>query len=268
MGFIARMGEKLGLYRTVQLPEEQQPIDQRPTEVVKRTVTLQELRAQMPDPPAGAFEGTGPGIPGGQNGVAVKPKTDKPPTPKPLNYDLGKVYDAAKVVAPPSGWSIEKVIKLLKTDQFKSMPADQAKQSLLGMLAAESVSAADVVKDAIARDKALDAFELHLRRKLGERRKSLQTEIDGHRNEIEALRAAIGDLEKQVEKCEAASKQEEVDLQNWIDTTKREREEELARAVGLLSSEPVISVGQVDPAKAAPEAAKPQAAKSPPATGG
>lgn len=257
MGFLGRMGEKLGLYRTVQIPEEQQSADQRPTEVVKKTVTLQELQAKLPDVPASAFEGASTGIPGGQTGVQVKPKKDKPLSPRPLNYDLGRVFEAAKVAAPASGWSIEKVVRLLKTDQFKSMPTDSAKQSLLGMLAAENVTAADVVKDAIARDKALDAFELHLRRKLGERKKALQQEIDGHRKEITALEAAIGDLDKQIETCETSIRQEEVDLRNWLDTTKRQKEEELANAVGLLTSDPVISIGQVDPPKAAPVTAPP-----------
>jgi hypothetical protein len=260
MGFLTRWGDKLGLYRAVPAS----PPD--PSEAVtKKTTTLRELQAQLPDVSPAVFE----------KAPALTPAADAPlPPPKaraprPLSYEFEKIYTAARVYPPAHGWTIERVVKLLRTDQFKSMDDETIKKSLLGMLAAENVPAEDIVKDAIARDKAIDAFEIHLHGKLEERHKQLQQKIESNRREIEALKAALGDLERQIGDLAATSDQEQIDLRNWVDTIKRAKEEELARAVAFLTAEPVISIGSAKPEAApAPAAPSPDGAAGKPAGGG
>jgi hypothetical protein len=245
MGFMSSWGEKLGLYRATPAPPPGPAADPAAAAVVaKKTVTIQDLQAQLPDVSPSVFDKPAGGAPPGP--APAKPQSPAK-APRALAYDFAKVYEAARIAAPPHGWTVERVLKLLQTDQFKSMAPETVKQSLLGMLAAESVPAADVVKDAIARDKAIDAFELHLRRKLDERKAQAREKAESNRREIEALRAAIGDLEKAIADAEDDARQGEVDLQNWVDTVKRAKEEELARAVSFLVAEPVISIGKATP---------------------
>jgi hypothetical protein len=264
MGFLSSWGEKMGLYRATPAPPPGPAADPAEAAVSKKTVTLRELQAQMPDVAPGVFDKQ-PAAPPPAAATPGKAEGKTKP-PRALAYDFDKVYEAARVAPPAHGWTIERVIKLLRTEQFKTMPPDTIKQSLLGMLAAENVPAVDLVKDAIARDKAIDAFELHLRGKLGERQKQLKQQAEGNRREIEALRAAIGDLERQIDEAETACAQEGIDLQNWVDTAKRAKEEDLARAVGLLTAEPVVSIGNATAPPAAPSPGQPKdaAPKGPP----
>jgi hypothetical protein len=244
MGFLTSWGEKMGLYRATPATPPGPPVDPAATSIAKKTLTIRDLQAQLPDVSPSVFEkaaGTSPPEPAA---AKTAPKTK---APRPLAFDFAKVYEAARVAAPPHGWTVERVIKLLQTDQFKTMAAETIKQSLLGMLAAESVPATDVVRDAIARDKAIDAFELHLRRKLEERKGQAREKGESNRREIEALKAAIGDLERASAEADDLARQEEVDLQNWVDTAKRAKEEELARAVSFLTAEPVVSIGNATP---------------------
>ena len=261
MGFLGRMGEKLGLYRTVRIPEDEQPLGMQATEISKKVVSLKDLQAQAPEVSPSVFDrGAGPG-------TETRPGTQKSLKPRALSYDFGKIYEAAKISVPAHGWTIEKVIKLLKTDQFKEMTPDNIRRLVQGMLAAENVVILDVVKDAIARDKAIDAFELYLRRKVDDRKKETQRKMEEHRREIQALKDSIGDLEKQVETCATGIRQEEIDLKYWVDTAKLAQEEELAHAVSFLTEEPVITTGPVYPVPDAPAPKPPrkEGGKAPPA---
>jgi hypothetical protein len=270
MGFLTSWGEKLGLYRATPAPAPGSDVDPAAAATAKKTVTIRQLQELLPDVPPGVFDKAPSAPPPAAEHPGTASVKTKPP--RALSYDFDKVYEAARVAPPAHGWTIERVIKLLRTEQFKSMPPETVKQSLLGMLAAENVPAVDIVKDAIARDKAIDAFELHLRGKMKERQKQYQQQVENNRREIEALKAAMGDLDRQINEAETASRQEEIDLLNWLDTAKRAKEEDLARAVTFLTAEPVISIGRVDkppspPAAVAPppkDAAPKPAPKGPP----
>lgn len=236
MSFIGSLGAKLGLYRTVQIATASPPANDRPTEIVKRVVTLEELQAKIPEVSAGAFENTRP----------TKPVT-APPTPglepRLLTYDLSKVYTAAKVAEPAHGWSIDRVLRLLKGPELRDLAPEARSASLLSMMAKDGVLGGEVVQDAIARDKALDAFERHLRRKLSDRKKEIQDKIESQRKEVEALQESLKEITGRIDSSVIQMRQDEVDLNHWLGSVKRSQEEEFARAVKLLTSDPVISVG-------------------------
>ena len=91
----------------------------------------------------------------------------------------------------------------------------------------EKVDAADIVKDAIFRDQALDAFE-----------DSISKKRQRWRAEQQHLLSNLSARMKQVEK-EVAAEEE-----RWSDwrLQKRQRERDMAHAVGFLIDRPVISI--------------------------
>jgi hypothetical protein len=102
------------------------------------------------------------------------------------------------------------------------MDRTQAQHETLAMLAAEKVNAEDLIKDAISRDQALDAFAESILKK----RERWLTE---KRQEIQTLEQEIAAEEKE-----------------WSDwrRRKRQREQDMARAVGYLIDKPVISIDE------------------------
>jgi hypothetical protein len=90
------------------------------------------------------------------------------------------------------------------------------------MLAVEKVDAADLIKDAISRDQALDAFTDSIRKKR-------EQWLADKRQEIQAIEREI-----------------EVEERKWNEwrRKKRQREQDMARAVGYLVDGPVISVDE------------------------
>jgi len=107
------------------------------------------------------------------------------------------------------------------------MSRDDAQRATLQMLTEEKVDAADIIKDAIFRDQALDAFEDSLSRKR-QRWHADQQQL------LSDLSARM----KQVEKDIAA---EEERWKDWRQQ-KRQRERDMAYAVGFLIDRPVISI--------------------------
>jgi hypothetical protein len=117
--------------------------------------------------------------------------------PAELSVPVEQIFATAGVKAAHHGWTVERLKQLLKTEQFKSKDRDEVQKAILNILANENVAVEDVVKDAVARDQALDAFEEFAGKKMEQRTsararkmselesqvRSLQEERDGLRRE-------------------------------------------------------------------------------------
>lgn len=73
--------------------------------------------------------------------------------------DFPTVYQLAKVPAPAHGYSIDKVESMLANPRLQGMAPSIKANSVLMALEVAGVPIADVVADAVARDKAIDDFE-------------------------------------------------------------------------------------------------------------
>lgn len=145
----------------------------------------------------------------------------------PVSFD--EIFKAAGIDTPPNGWTVDRLGEFLNGDRIRTMDRAEAQRETLETLAAEKVDAADVVKDAILRDQALDAFAEFTFRKRGQWLEERQKEIQ-----------ALKDKQKQLEQQLAAADKK------WNDwrTLKRQREQDMARAIGYLIDRPVISVDE------------------------
>ncbi len=186
------------------------------SKIETRSVTLQELTSEI-------------------RSEAVRALADAPAE---LTVSFEKIMETAGIVPGPHGWTIERLREMLLTDEFKPLAREEAQKRIVARLAAEGVAAEDLVKDAVARDRAMDAFEKTARTKMEER-------LATRERQNAELAAKIKDLEK-----ESARLREQIaaDQSRWREwrSQKRGRERDLAWTVGFLIDRQVITTDDDD----------------------
>lgn len=154
---------------------------------------------------------------------------------------FAEVYQAAEILPPANGYTIFKVAEMLQSEHIRSLPVEIKRSSVLVALEAAGVKIAEVIQDAIKRDKALDTFEMVQQRALdaldqrmaGENRK-LQEEADRVLNELRAKMQANND---------SVTKEREKFL-TWR-LEKQKEEQRIADAVAPFVSPNPVSTGPV-----------------------
>jgi hypothetical protein len=182
-----------------------------PGKVVTRTVTLDELRSQVHSEEVHALA----------------------ELPAELSLPFDKIFEAAGVRVPEHGWTVARLKALLLTEPFQRQEHAAVQLALLNTLHSAHVPAEDLVKEAVAQDQALDAFESFVCSKTkghmatAERRIA---ELDARLQVLQTERAGLAER-LQVE---------QENLRAWR-RRKRAYERELAAAVGYLTDRPVIT---------------------------
>jgi hypothetical protein len=196
LAMLRKLGDRLGV---VELSPESPP-SATPIKIQTRTITLSELTMT----------------------IQVTDVRSLAESPAELLIPFDDVFKAAGIVAPPGGWSIERLCEFLNAEPGRKMDRGEAQQQILQMLAAEKVDTADVVRDAISRDQALDAFCDSVRKKR-------QLWVAEKKEEIRAIEEQLAEEEKK-----------------WLEwrRKKRQREQDMANAVGYLVDKPVISIDE------------------------
>jgi hypothetical protein len=146
--------------------------------------------------------------------------------PAELTVALEKVCETAGVKAPNNGWTVDKLRDVLRTDKFKNLSRNHAQRALIEQFAAEKVDVQQLVKDAVARDQAIDAFAKFARDKMQSRRQARQSQIE--------------QLQQQLDRLKHDGEQEEQQWQQW-QKRKKEYEKEMAWAIGYLLDNPIIT---------------------------
>jgi hypothetical protein len=149
--------------------------------------------------------------------------------PAELSVDFERVFEAAGIKASPGAWNAERLKQVLRTDAIKKLERKTAQIAVLNLLALDKVPVENVVKDVIARDQALDAFEAFVRRKLEDRRAARVRQIE--------------DLEEQRKRLIAENEEDAERWRKWLES-KRATERELAWAVGYLIDRPVVTIDE------------------------
>jgi hypothetical protein len=163
--------------------------------------------------------------------------------PSELSASYEKVFDAAGVAAPPHGWTIERLQQQLRDARYATLDRQSVQKEILQTLSANQAHVQDVVKDAVARDQALDAFELFVVAKMN-------TRADMRKEKSAQLQDRIKELQKELAQLDAEAKSDHASLSQW-QAKKVEFEKSMADALSFLLEKPVISIGN--------NSAKPQA---------
>lgn len=153
--------------------------------------------------------------------------------PAELTVPFEKIFETAGIVPPANGWNVDKLKQLLLTDALKDKGREMVQKGILNILNSENVPVEDVVKDAMARDKALDSFEAFARKKIEDRMAARERQIAEIESQIEALQSELNGLREKAK----------IDQEKWREwrRQKRAQERELAWAVGYLIDRQVIT---------------------------
>jgi hypothetical protein len=156
--------------------------------------------------------------------------------------DFPEIYKASGVTDPPHGFSAYKVLEILSSPDFAALEPRAKAAALSGFLKMNPsgpVPIADVIQDAVARDRALDNFEQFLAKKLEARAEELS-------KENAALQAEVDELtrrnQEKMNANRAALDQEKQRLAQW-QARKRIEERKLFDAVGPFVEQNPVSVG-------------------------
>jgi predicted amino acid-binding ACT domain protein len=194
LDMLRKLGDRLGIVELS--PGQEQPAV--PVKIHTRTITLSELIMT----------------------IQIAEVRELAELPAELSISFDDIFKAAGIQPSPSAWTVDRLQEFLNSKRIQGMDRDGVQRETLRMLAAEKVDAADLIKDAISRDQALDAFadSILKKRELWLARK---------RQEIQALEQEIAVEEKE--------------FSDWR-RRKRRREQDMARAIGYLIDRPVISI--------------------------
>lgn len=189
-----------------------------PAKVATRTITLTELRIEIL----------------GERVADLAPATDDDAG---LAIPFSIIDETAGVRTPAHGWHAERVAELARRHAQAPRAAMQA--AVLAELAQAGAPAEDVVRDALARDQAVDAYAVAaaaaLSARIARRRKRCA--------EIATL------MERYQQEMAGLERQDAVDRDRWAAwwATKLARERTLAAAVDALLDHPVVTVDQETP---------------------
>jgi len=219
---LRKLGGKLGVLQVITQPE---PAPSAPdkSKIATRSVTLDDLIGELRQSEVRALS----------------------ELPAELSVPFEKVFETAGIRSQPQSWTVDRLTKLLRSDGYKKLDRAAAQKVLAGLIAAESASVEDVVRDAVARDNAIDAFETFAKAKLDERgklRKQRLSELDDKARDLREQMARL--------------RQEAVhDRERWREFMARKIacEKEMAWAVGFVLDRPVVSISTPPPDEASVE---------------
>lgn len=200
------IGDKIGILETVSAS------GRAPAARIRtRTVTLRELTVEI-------------------KSVEVKALAEAPAE---LAIPLDKIFETAGIEAGPGSWTVDKLKQFLQSENLRKKPKDEMQKSVLEKLGAEGVKTEEMVKDAVARDKALDAYETVATKKMKDRQAICQKMIV----EIEA---EIGKLQQE---CDGLKEKLKADEQKWSEWRQQKKawEKDIASVVACLIDRPVIT---------------------------
>jgi hypothetical protein len=154
--------------------------------------------------------------------------------------DLAEIYTAAKIGTPAHGYTVLKVAEMLQSEHIKSLPSEVKQKSILVALDAAGVKVADIIEDAVQRDRALDTYERVLQKNLEDLRTQKAAENQQIQDEINTR---VAELKARVDQNDAELTAEQNNLLSWR-VRKRQEEDRIAEAVGYFASpNPVTTAG-------------------------
>jgi hypothetical protein len=192
------------------------------------------------EPPTVASEGSAPPPASGQS---TKPVGDISPGPTPLRidvpevhldtsalqqpagdeYPLSQIYASASIKEPANGFTVYRLMEMLDAEELRGLEPETRAKVITGMLRrlpSGAVEVDDIVREAVLRDRALDAFDKFLADRLArqekdieEKNRALQQEIDEltikNTELMDANRAGIDKERGRIERWRLSKRSEE-----------------------------------------------------------
>jgi len=201
--YLRRIGAKAGL---LHIEEKEQAIDTGvfETRVVSLPTLLQQQEETLAAPPAE------------------------------LTLDFQQIFQAVRLPAFPHGWNVQRLAELMNSENCRNLPPQERQKVLQETLGKEKIPPEDIVKDALARDKALDSYQEFLARKLKQREEAIQARINELQKEIE-------ESHKKIDRLKTSARTISSGYEDWVERKTR-FEEDLVAVVSLIADAHGISV--------------------------
>ena len=212
MKMLEDLGGRLGVIRVVTAAKGDAASPGGPRKLATRTVTLGDLTAEV-------------------RADEVRALAELPAE---LSVEFPRIFEAAGIKPAAHGWTIDRLISLLRTDQYRTMDSLSVQKAVLGLLSNEKAQVEDLVKDALARDGSLDAYDEFVRKKMQDRAAARQ-------RHLAELQARIRDLEQECVRQTEEGRADQERLEQWLDR-KSACETDMAWALGFLVESSGISV--------------------------
>jgi hypothetical protein len=207
MELLQTLGDKLGILEVARGQTTQSP-----AKIRTRTVTLAELTTVI-------------------RSEEVKALADQPAE---LTLPFDNIFEKAGLKIGTAVWTVEKLRQVLQSEEFSGLEREALQKRILEDLRAANVSAEDIVKDAIARDKVLDSFESYARKKMEDRRAAQERKISELEEKVRQLQGELSQVQEK----------RKTDEQTWGDWRRKKKanEQDMAWAIGFLIDHPVITI--------------------------
>lgn len=147
--------------------------------------------------------------------------------PEELEVEFDRVFETAGIEPGQGGWTIDRLRQVLREEPYKSRDRESVQKGILELLAGEKVDAGDLVKDAVARDQAMDVYETLVRQKMEDRSAARRRKID--------------ELQQQCDRLKEENQADDRQWQQWHQK-KVAYEKDLAWTVGFLLDGSVITI--------------------------
>jgi hypothetical protein len=202
---LRNVATKLGILRVIAVAGPQEP-----TTITTRTISLKDLTTELRASEVAALA----------------------QSPAHWHIPFEQVFDAAGIKPNAADLLLDKLDEL--TGPCKGLPREEAQARLLSTLAEQHVTVEELMRNAMARDKALDAYSQTLFENRQQRRR-LQ------REKAAELRAQAAQLQNELQRIEGEAR---LDDKHWNDWWKQKvaYEQELASTLNYLLTEPIISI--------------------------
>jgi hypothetical protein len=207
--FLQGIGDKLGILESVSTPNAAPA-----TRIQTRIISLRELATEI-------------------RSSEVRALADSPAE---LAVPFEEIFGAAGISSKPGDWTISKLEKVIASETGQRESREAVQKAVLERLNSEGVPVETLVKDAMARDQALDAFESRVRERMRDRDQSCKRRLV----EIESQ---IKGLEEESARIAAGLKDDEEKWRGWR-RQKRAYERELASAASYIVDHPVITTDE------------------------
>lgn len=147
-------------------------------------------------------------------------------SPIELTIAFERIFATAGIIPESNKWTIERLNELLRTAPYNKMDPRVLQKAVLERLAAENASTEDIIKDALAKDQALDAFETFISKKMKERFSARQMRLMD-------IEKQIGLLEQERDRLQQEDREEPLQLSEWH-KRKKTYEKEILESVDFL----------------------------------
>ena len=204
--FLKGIGDRLGILETVAGPESA-PVPR----IQTKTVRLRDLSGEI-------------------KSSAVQALADSPAE---LSVSVEKIFEAAGISSKPEDWNIARLKQVLQVEAAKNASRESVQRTVLELLNSAGVKPEEIVKDAIARDQALDSFES----RVGEK---MQARIQTCKTRLQEIELQLKDLHEERTRVESSIKSDEGKWREWR-KVKRSQERELASVVSYIVDRPVVT---------------------------